>query len=260
MKRAQRHHRAPDLVALRDVAGTRRGLDQVVHERVDPFGAGRAERLDLGARQIGLVEDAVANRVVDVVVDVRDPVDDADDPPLQRLRVGVAGVREDAVDDLCREIEPARDLRRLLVVAKSRLEQRIERCFARVPERRMAEVVPEPDRLGEILVQLQRAGDYARDAARFERVRHARAVMVAGRVDEDLRLPLQAAERLRVEDAVAVALKRRADAAFVLRPLASARLVGAHGERREGVLFQLARARGKGVANSPGKFGHPGPG
>ena len=183
------------------------------------------------ARQIGLVEDAVANRVVDVVVDVRDPIDDADDPPLQRLRIGVAGVREDAVDDLRRQIEPTRDLRRLLVVAESRLEQRIERRLPGMPERRMTEVVPEPDRLGEILVQLQCSGDHASDPARFERVRHARAVMVPGRVDEDLRLPLQAAKGLRVEDPVAVALKRGANAAFLLRPLAPARLVRAHGER-----------------------------
>ena len=50
---AQRQHRGSDLVALCDVARSGRGLDQVVHERVDPLGAGRAERLDLGARQVG---------------------------------------------------------------------------------------------------------------------------------------------------------------------------------------------------------------
>jgi len=34
--------------------------------------------------------------------------------------------------------------------------------------------------------------------------------MVAGRVDEDLRLPFEPPERLRVEDAVTVALEGRA--------------------------------------------------
>ena len=204
-----------------------------------------------------LVEDAVADRVVDVVVDVRDSIDDADDPcPRASPDRIVAGVSEDAVDDLQRQVEAARDLRRLLVVAEAGLEQRVERRLARVAERRMTEVVAEPDRLGEILVQLQGSGDHPCDPARFERVRHARAVVVAGRVDEDLRLPLQPAERLRVEDPVAVALKRGPNAAFLLRPLAATGLVRAHGERREGVRFQLARARGEGVANSPGKFGH----
>ena len=67
----------------------------------------------------------------------------------------------------------------------------------------------------------ERARDDARDAGRLERVRHPRAVVVARRVDEDLRLALQAPERLRVEDPVAVALKRRAHAGT--RPRAAAR-------------------------------------
>ena len=61
-----------------------RGLDEVVHEPVDALGAARAEHLDLVARQVALGEDPVADRVVDVVVDVRDAVDDADDLPLER--------------------------------------------------------------------------------------------------------------------------------------------------------------------------------
>ncbi len=81
-----------------------------------------------------------------------------------------------------------------------------------VPERRVSHVVPEPDRLDEVLVQPQRPRDDARDRSRLERVGHARAVVVAFRVDEDLRLPLQPPERLRVDDAVAVALERRPDA------------------------------------------------
>jgi hypothetical protein len=40
--------------------------------------------------------------------------------------------------------------------------------------------------------------------------------MVAGRVDEDLRLALQPAKWLRVEDAIAVTLERRPHAALVL--------------------------------------------
>ena len=85
----------------------------------------------------------------------------------------------------------------------------VERLLAGVAERRMAEVVAEADRLGEILVQPQRARDAARDAGGLERVREPRAEVVALGVDEDLRLVPQPAERLRVDDAVAVALERR---------------------------------------------------
>ena len=110
-------------------------------------------------------------------------------------------------------------------------EQLVERRLAGVPERRVARVVAEPDRLGQVLVQPQRARDDTRDAGGLERVGHARAVVVARGVDEDLRLAFQPPERLRVEDAVAVALERGADTAFVLLVRPPRRLVGADRER-----------------------------
>ena len=141
--------------------------------------------------------------------------------------------------------------------APNRSPQRlVERVLAGVAERRMTHVVPEPDRLGQVLVQPERPGDDARDRRRLERVGHPRAVVVALRVDEDLRLPLQPAERLRVDDPVAVALERRPHAALLLFALAAARLVGAHGERRQPRLLVLADAGLEGVSNSPGQLGH----
>ena len=101
-ERAQREHRAADLVALRDVARLRGRLDEVVHERVDAPRAGFAEHGDLVARQVVGGEHPGADRVVDVVVDVRDAVDDADDLPLERLRLVGAGVLEDPVAHLLR--------------------------------------------------------------------------------------------------------------------------------------------------------------
>src|SRR5204863_5144211 len=132
--------------------------------------------------------------------------------------------------------EPVDDAQRVLVVAEAALaalpEHRVERLLAGVAERRVPEVVTEPDRLRQILVQPQRARDAARDAGRLERVREPRPVMVAVRVDEDLRLVLEAPERLRVDDPVAVALEGRPQAALLLRREPAARLIGAHGERR----------------------------
>ena len=132
----------------------------------------------------------------------------------------VARVLEDPVAHLPREVELLRDPQRLLVVAEAGAEPLahalIERLFAGVPERRVPSVVSEPDRLGQILVQAKRPGHPAGNPGRLERVRHARPEVVAGRVDEDLRLALQPTERLRMQDPVAVALERRAQAAFVL--------------------------------------------
>src|SRR5215210_7651935 len=114
----------------------------------------------------------------------------------------------------------------------------VEHALARVPERRMAEVVSQPDRLGQVLVQAERPGHVARDPARLERVGEPGPVVVALRRDEDLRLVLQPPERLRVDDAVPVALERRAVVGIRLRLLAHGR-VRAGCERREALLLPL---------------------
>ena len=81
--------------------------------------------------------------------------------------------------------------------------------LAGVTEGRVAEVMAEPDRLDEVLVEADRAGDRAGDPADLERVGQPGAVVVALGGDEDLRLVLQPPERLGVDDAIAVALERR---------------------------------------------------
>ena len=62
----------------------------------------------------------------------------------------------------------------------------------------VADVVPEGDGFDEVLVQPEGATDRAGDLGHFERVGEASTVMVTERVDKDLGLVLQAAERLRV--------------------------------------------------------------
>ncbi len=61
--------------------------------------------------------------------------------------------------------------------------------------------------LGEVLVEAERAGDGTGDLRDFEAVGEARAVMVALVIDENLCLVLQAPERGRMDDAIAVALE-----------------------------------------------------
>ena len=100
--------------------------------------------------------------------------------------------------------------------AEALAQAAVDDRLADVAERRVAEVVAEPDRLGEVLVEPERARDGARDLRDLERVRHARAVVIALGRDEDLRLVLQAPERLAVHDPVAVALQRRAQRAVGL--------------------------------------------
>ena len=168
-------------------------------------------------------QDPRPQRVVDVVVDVGDAVDQLHDPPLQRRRLARPGVVEDAVADLLGEVEalavalqhvdhPQRVDVVLELAVAALAQRRVERLLAGVAEGRVAEVVAEPDRLGQVLVEAERAGDRAGDPAGLQRVGEAGPVVVALGGDEDLRLVLEAAEGLRVDDPVAVALEGGADA------------------------------------------------
>ena len=192
--------------------------------RFEPVGP--SSSISAAGRSGGL-EDPRPQRVVDVVVDVGDAVDQLHDPPLQGRRLARAGVVEDAVADLLGEVEalavalqhvdhPQRVDVVLELGAAALAQRRVERLLAGVAEGRVAEVVAEPDRLGQVLVEAERPGHGAGDPAGLQGVGEAGPVVVALGGDEDLRLVLEAAERLRVDDPVAVALERRADRAVGL--------------------------------------------
>jgi hypothetical protein len=121
----------------------------------------------------------------------------------------------------------------VVVVAEAQVEAllqaRVEHLLADVPEGRVPEVVPQADRLRKILVQAQRPRDRARDRRHLQGVRQARAVVVAARRDEHLRLVRQAAKGLAVHDPVAIALERRAQRAVLLRARSQRRI----GPRRQ---------------------------
>ena len=101
-------------------------------------------------------------------------------------------------------------------------DQRIQHLLAGVAERRMSEVVAQRDGLRQLFVQPQDLGNGPRNLRDLERVGQPRPVVIAGRREEDLRLVLQAPERLAVNDPVAIVLKGRSDVVFRLRVQPSA--------------------------------------
>ncbi len=257
---AQREHRRTDLLTLADVTLALGGLDEIVDECVDALRPFRSEKLDLFVRQVRGIEDPMTDGVVDVVVDVGHAVDDADDPALEGLGLLRPGVLENSVPHFRGQVERLGDPQRLLVVAETGLEalpQRlVERFLAGVAERRVPHVVAEADRLRQVLVQAQGARDSASDGCRLERVRHPRPEVVAVGIDEDLRLPFQAAEGLRMENPVAVALERRAQTTLFVLARAPACAIRADGERRQPRLLVLAYARLEGIRHSACQFRH----
>ena len=116
------------------------------------------------------------------------------------------------------------DAEALLGVAEAFWDDVRQRLLAGVAERRVADVVGQGDRFGEVFVQVEGAGDRAGDLGDLQRVREAGDEVVADGGDEDLRLVLEAAERLAVEDAVAVTLELGADGRRLFGGFAAAAL------------------------------------
>ena len=188
-------------------------------EEVSPSSSNRL------ARQVFGAQDAGPLRIVNVVVHVRREVGDTHNLPFERFRSlgrrhadrGSAlalRVMRDAVTHFPGQVQPVAivfehidDPEALLIVVESAGNELVEHALARVPERRVPEIVAKRDRLGELLVQLQHLRDGPRDLRDLERVRQPGAIVIAGWSEEHLSLVLQTPERLRVHNAVAVALK-----------------------------------------------------
>ena len=126
------------------------------------------------------------------------------DQPFQRLPGQI-----EAVELRVFALDGRHDAQALGVVIKAPMGmgRRIERALARMAEGRMAQVMGERQRLGQILLQAELACHGARDLGHLQAVREPRPVVIALVVDEHLRLVSQAAKGGRVDDAVAVALK-----------------------------------------------------
>src|SRR3990172_1209933 len=86
-----------------------------------------------------------------------------------------------------------------------------------MPKRRVTQVMRQADRLLEVLVGAQGAGDGARDLSYFQGVGQASAVVIALVDDEHLGLVFQAAKGSRVQNAIPVALEGSAVFWFVFR-------------------------------------------
>ena len=92
----------------------------------------------------------------------------------------------------------------------------IEGLLAGMAEGRMAQVVGQRHRLGQILVQCQATGDGTGDLGDLDAVGEPRAVMISLVKDEDLGLVLQAAKGCGMKDSIAIALKDGAHRALRL--------------------------------------------
>ena len=137
----------------------------------------------------------------------------------QALGIDARAVLEDALAGLEHQVQPIEGgiavfeqvhrAQRLKVVFEATviLHAGVQRILPGVAERGVPEVVRERDRLRQILVEAELAGDTARDLGDFDAMGEAGAKQIALVIHEHLRLVFQAAKGGGVHDAITVALK-----------------------------------------------------
>ena len=86
----------------------------------------------------------------------------------------------------------------------------VKGALSRMAEGSMSKVVSEGDRLNKIFIEAQRLRYSPRILGHFQRMRHARPVVIAVRGQKYLRLVLEPSERFAVQYPVPVPLKDRA--------------------------------------------------
>ena len=118
----------------------------------------------------------------------------------------------ESVEGRVAALEPGDDTEGLDVVveAAERGHSAFKFLLSGVAEGRMAQIVAQSHRFGEIRVQAERGGDRAGDLRHLQGVGQARAEMIAFMGDENLRFLLQPAERRGVDNPIAVTGERRA--------------------------------------------------
>ena len=109
----------------------------------------------------------------------------------------------------------------------------VERPLPCMAEGRMAKVVGKSKRLGQILIDMERARHGAGDLRHFEAMGEPRPVVIALVIDEDLRLVGQPAEGGRMQNPIAVAGIERPGRAQRFRHEAAPALALIRGVRRQ---------------------------
>ena len=127
--------------------------------------------------------------------------------------------------------QPGHDAQRLRIVVKAAIgrHQDGERILSGMAKGRVAKVMGQRHRFGQIGIQAKHTRDGARDLCHLDRMGKAGAVIIALMLDKDLGLVLEPPKGRGMDDPVAVALPWAAKGGHALGPAAAAAFFGLAG-------------------------------
>ncbi len=115
-----------------------------------------------------------------------------------------------ATNSLGSDLQKVDDAKALAVVLEPTVvtQESVEHALPRVTEGRVAQIVGENNRLGQVLVRAECTSHGASDLRHLQGMGETVSKVVPLMANEDLRLVLEPPERGRVDDAVTIPLKR----------------------------------------------------
>ena len=187
--------------------------DGIGHQRIDALGVGMSQNIRNGIGDILIGQNARADRVVDIMVDIGDLITAAYHHALQCCGPGVTGMAENAVAHLVGQVQTPSVLfqhihhtKALLIVAEGLSHAARQRILTGMTEGRMAQIVAHTNGLRQIFIESQCPCNGAGNAGNLQGVGHAGAVVIALRLQKNLRLVHQTAEGFAVDNAVNIPL------------------------------------------------------
>ncbi len=196
-----------------DVRPVRAVSDDVHDHGVDALTMGLSQHFDGVFGQLLLMQNARADGVIDVMVNVGNPVRLGHHHAFQAGGLEGAGVVDDAIAHFPGQVEAIASLQlvhhaqALHVVLEAARGQLVQCALPDVAKGCVAKVMRQGDGFGQVFVQKQAPGDGARHLGHFQGVRQPGAVMVSLRRQKNLCLELQATKPLGMDDTVPVTLK-----------------------------------------------------
>jgi hypothetical protein len=127
--------------------------------------------------------------------------------------------------------------------------QFVERTLTDMTEGSMAQIVPESDGFGQILIQAETARQRAGHLGNLQRMGEAGAVMIPFRGKKDLRFEFQAAEGFAMDNTIPVPLEGGAQIAGLHGPLPPGGFGGVSRVRRKKEIFLLLKTLPNGQEN-----------
>ena len=202
--------------------------DHIMDHRIQANSGRISKNLPIWFRNIFLFEHASPDRVVNIMVDIGNLIRQAYDLSFQRMRRTRGFMIQDSVTHFPGQVQSLALLFQtfhhpyaLLVMLEPQRAYLVKRPFSRMAERRMPQIMPQRDRLHQIFIETKSLCYCPGILGYLQRMGQPGPVMIPFGKKEYLRLLLQPAKCLAVEDPVPVPLEDGTDIAFLFRAVSS---------------------------------------